>query len=71
MDRFKKRHGMWESSMWVNGFSAVGLTEPSYQRTAYMEIVLTFGPDIFDSIPDHFQIRDSLTEGRRIIPKFN
>ena len=36
-----------------------------------MEVILTFGPDIFDVVPDHFHIRDLLMEGQAVIAQFH
>ena len=40
---------------------------PPQQRAAYIEVVRTLGPNIFDRIPDHFRLRDSLAEERAAV----
>ena len=41
------------------------------QRAAYLELIIAIGPEIFDTIPDRFGIRNDVVELERIHKRLN
>ena len=41
------------------------------QRAAYLELVMAVGPEIFDTVPDRFGIRNDVADLERIQKRLN